>query len=65
MDDLRQEMESNPPLPGSYVAKKGDLCTARFSDDNQWYRAKIEKIEGSNATVLFVDYGNVSPMFVG
>ncbi|KAH9499055.1 nuclease domain-containing protein [Bulinus truncatus] len=58
MDDLRQEMEANPPLPGSYTARKGDLCIARFSQDDQWYRAKIEKIEGSTATVLFIDYGN-------
>ncbi|CAL1537379.1 unnamed protein product [Lymnaea stagnalis] len=58
MEDLRQEMESNPPLPGAYTARKGEVCAARFSQDNQWYRAKIEKIEGSTASVLFVDYGN-------
>lgn len=58
MNDLRQEMESNPPLPGAYTPKKGDLCASRFSQDNQWYRAKIEKIEGGKATVFFIDYGN-------
>lgn len=30
----------------------------RFSEDNEWYRAKIERIQGSNATVFYVDYGN-------
>lgn len=60
MDDLRQEMESNPPLPGAYVPRKGDVCAARFSQDDQWYRARLEKIEGSTATVCFIDYGNVS-----
>ena len=59
MDDLRQEMESNPPLPGAYTPKKGDMCASRFSQDNQWYRAKIEKLEGGKATVFFIDYGNV------
>ncbi|RUS90599.1 hypothetical protein EGW08_001596 [Elysia chlorotica] len=58
MEDLRQEMESNPPLPGAYTPKKGDMCASRFSQDNQWYRAKIEKIEGGKATVFFIDYGN-------
>lgn len=60
MDDLRQEMESNPPLPGAFTARKGETCAARFSQDNQWYRAKVEKVEGNTATVLFLDYGNVS-----
>ncbi|BFZ25083.1 hypothetical protein BsWGS_28122 [Bradybaena similaris] len=58
MDDLRQEMESNPPLPGAFTARKGETCAARFSQDNQWYRAKVEKVEGNTATVLFLDYGN-------
>lgn len=33
-------------------------CCAKFSDDGGWYRAKIIKVEGSNVTVEFVDYGN-------
>ncbi|GFO47277.1 staphylococcal nuclease domain-containing protein 1-like [Plakobranchus ocellatus] len=58
MDDLRQEMDSNPPLPGAYTPKKGDMCASRFSQDGQWYRAKVEKVEGGKATVFFIDYGN-------
>lgn len=58
MEDLRSEMESNPPLPGAYTPKKGDKCAAQFSQDGMWYRAKVEKVEGSDATVFFVDYGN-------
>ena len=34
MADLHNELSSNPPLPGSYAAKKGDLCAALFVDDN-------------------------------
>lgn len=30
----------------------------RFTEDNEWYRAKIERVQGSNATVFYVDYGN-------
>ena len=36
MDDLHTELSSNPPLPGSYTARKGDLCAALFVDNN-WY----------------------------
>lgn len=64
MEDLRSEMEEHPPLRGSYQPRKGDQCAARFSQDRMWYRAKIEKIEGSMATVFFIDYGNVSILFI-
>ena len=36
MDDLHNELSTNPPLPGSYTARKGDLCAALFVDNN-WY----------------------------
>jgi len=55
---LRQELEANPPLPGAYTPKKGDLCAAKFVEDNLWYRAKVEKTHGGKAQVLYVDYGN-------
>ncbi|XP_062586352.1 staphylococcal nuclease domain-containing protein 1-like [Saccostrea cucullata] len=58
MDQLRQDMEANPPLPGAYTPKRNDLCAAKFSQDNEWYRAKVEKVEGSKVTLLYVDYGN-------
>ena len=35
----------------------GDLCAAKYVDD-QWYRAKVEKLAGADATILYVDYGN-------
>lgn len=58
MSKLRQEFQTSPPLPGAYTAKRNDLCAAQFTEDNEWYRAKIERIQGSNAVVLYVDYGN-------
>ncbi|XP_041351228.1 staphylococcal nuclease domain-containing protein 1-like [Gigantopelta aegis] len=62
MEQLHKEMECNPPLPGAYTPTKGELCAARFSQDKQWYRGKIEKIEGSKVTVMFIDYGNKETM---
>ncbi|XP_031552715.1 staphylococcal nuclease domain-containing protein 1-like [Actinia tenebrosa] len=57
MTDLHTELSSNPPLPGSYTPKKGDLCAAQFVDDS-WYRARIDSIKGKDITVFYVDYGN-------
>ncbi|XP_026273804.1 staphylococcal nuclease domain-containing protein 1 [Frankliniella occidentalis] len=58
MAKIRQEFTANPPLPGAYQPKKGDVCAAKFVDD-EWYRAKVEKVEkGGNVSVLYMDYGN-------
>lgn len=35
MEQLREEMESNPPLQGAYTPKKGELCAAKF-EDGEW-----------------------------
>merc|ERR1712227_936492 len=57
MDNLREEFSTNPPLAGAYQPKKNDLCAAKFVDD-QWYRAKVEKITANEAQVMYIDYGN-------
>ncbi|CAK9800681.1 Maternal protein tudor [Anthophora plagiata] len=36
----------------------GAYCIAQYSEDLKWYRAIITSVEGNNATVQFVDYGN-------
>jgi len=59
MNDLRRELREKPPLSGAYTPKKGDLCVARYTADNEWYRAKVEKIlPDHQVSVLFIDYGN-------
>jgi len=59
LTELREELTSNPPLPGAYKPTKGDLVVAKFSADELWYRARIEKIVSNNEIqVLYVDYGN-------
>lgn len=58
MQNLRQEFTNSPPLIASYTPKKGDLCAARFSDDGLWYRARVDKIQGSQISITYVDYGN-------
>jgi len=57
MDQMRAEMTSNPPLPGAFTAKKGELCAAKFVD-GEWYRARVEKIDKNKISLLYVDFGN-------
>ena len=58
MTKLRQDFKASPPVTGSYNPRRGDLCAAKFSEDEEWYRAKIEKVEGGKATIRYIDYGN-------
>jgi len=57
MKQIREEFVASPPLAGVYQPKKGDLCAAKYVD-NEWYRAKVEKVTGGDVSVLYVDYGN-------
>lgn len=58
MAKIRQDFSTNSPLPGAYTPKRGDICAALYSEDKQWYRARVEKISGSEASVFYIDYGN-------
>ncbi|XP_054015370.1 staphylococcal nuclease domain-containing protein 1 [Hylaeus anthracinus] len=58
LSQLRQELSSNPPLPGAYKPVRGDLAVAKFTGDDQWYRVKTEKVFGTNVSVFYIDYGN-------
>lgn len=55
---LRQEFQANPPLPGAFTPRRGDICAAKFTVDDEWYRVKVEKVQGGNAHVHYIDYGN-------
>lgn len=58
MTKLRQDFKASPPVTGSYNPKRDDLCAAKFSEDEEWYRAKIESMSGGKATIRYIDYGN-------
>lgn len=57
MEQLRSDLSANPPLVGAFKPSKGALCVAKFSD-GLWYRAKVEKVDGGNVHVLYIDFGN-------
>jgi staphylococcal nuclease domain-containing protein 1 len=62
-NQLRAEIEARPPVTGAYTPKVGELCVAKFSMDEEWYRAKVLSVDKKNTdsadvTVMFIDYGN-------
>ncbi len=36
----------------------GQMCCAKYAEDESWYRARVMSVEGENIEVYFVDYGN-------
>lgn len=46
------------PLPGP--PKAGDFVAAKFTADNDWYRAKVRRVDrdAKKVEVVYIDYGN-------
>jgi staphylococcal nuclease domain-containing protein 1 len=49
---------NDTPLPGP--PKAGDFVSAKFSEDGEWYRAKVRRNdrEKQQAEVVYIDFGN-------
>ena len=45
-------------MDGAFEPKVGAVCCARFTEDNEWYRAKVKARSADGITVFFLDYGN-------
>lgn len=58
LTEMREELNANPPLPGSFAPQKNDYVAAKYSLDGDWYRARVDKVAGNTAVVTFIDYGN-------
>ncbi|KAL5036080.1 hypothetical protein BDV3_004817 [Batrachochytrium dendrobatidis] len=42
-----------------FALKAGDYCSAQFTVDKCWYRARVCKLNGANSyTIVYIDYGN-------
>ena len=65
MNDLNLHYLQLSETEGCLVSpSSGQLCVARYSEDEQWYRATVESVSVNNLAVHFIDYGNsetVSP----
>ena len=60
MKDFSLHHKTAGPAPAGFTPKGGDLVSAKFSNDGQWYRAKVKKSSAvkKEAQVTFIDYGN-------
>ena len=49
---------NDQPLPGP--PKVGDIVAAKFTLDDQWYRARVRRVDrdAKNADLTYLDYGN-------
>ncbi|PGH19674.1 hypothetical protein AJ80_03829 [Polytolypa hystricis UAMH7299] len=49
---------NDKPLPGP--PKAGDLVAAKFTEDNEWYRARVRRNDrdAKKSDVVYIDYGN-------
>lgn len=58
--DLLQRLYDfyNDTEPVEHDWKTADFCCAKSVNDEQWYRAKILKLEDEEINVQYVDYGN-------
>ena len=63
LDAMMEELAgavSGGGLEGLESVCPGTHCLAQFSDDNEWYRARVQSVSGNGTDVVvhFVDYGN-------
>lgn len=47
--------------PADFAPTKGSIVCALFSEDNQWYRARIENVSvrANRYSIQYIDFGNV------
>jgi staphylococcal nuclease domain-containing protein 1 len=62
MADLGNHHKNNSSAPENWKPRVNETVSAKFTEDNQWYRAKVIRhiAESKSIEVLYVDYGNVS-----
>ncbi|GAA5961162.1 hypothetical protein JCM3765_001249 [Sporobolomyces pararoseus] len=60
MSELTLFHQSSDVTPAGFTPRSGELVSAKFSADGQWYRAKVRKSNPGKkeAEVLYIDYGN-------
>ena len=59
MMQLFEELAKIEPSPLRSSCKPGDVVCARFSADDNWYRAIVLELTPEGANVRFLDYGNM------
>ncbi|KAI8137141.1 hypothetical protein BJV82DRAFT_636668 [Fennellomyces sp. T-0311] len=58
MYELSQYHVSRGTTDGPHKPRVGDVVSAKFTEDDSWYRAKVRRVAGGSVDVLYIDYGN-------
>lgn len=62
LDDLESFQEQlqivAPSFPALCDKRVGQICVAKYSLDNCWYRAKIIDSDGDTTSIQYIDFGN-------
>lgn len=61
MSDLGIHHKNASSAPENWKPRVNETVSAKFTEDNQWYRAKVVRNvpESKSVEVVYVDYGNV------
>ncbi|KAF9094118.1 hypothetical protein BGX23_002501 [Mortierella sp. AD031] len=60
MSELGIHHKNASTAPESWKPRAGEIVSAKFTEDDQWYRAKVLRNvpESKSVEVIYVDYGN-------
>ncbi|KAI9318980.1 hypothetical protein BX666DRAFT_1876151 [Dichotomocladium elegans] len=58
MREMSQYHTSRGSMDSGHKPRVGDLISARFTEDDSWYRAKVRRVSTSGVEVIYIDYGN-------
>ncbi|KAI9018776.1 hypothetical protein CLU79DRAFT_705430 [Phycomyces nitens] len=60
LEDLMTELSKyqNGRPNESIRPRVGEIVSAKFTEDDGWYRAKVRKVSPAGVDVLYIDYGN-------
>ncbi|KAI8078174.1 uncharacterized protein B0P05DRAFT_604058 [Gilbertella persicaria] len=57
MTELGQYQNSRPADP-AFKPRVGENVSAKFTEDNCWYRGRVRRVSHEGIEVLYIDYGN-------
>jgi len=58
LSSLMQRIREVDRKPVNFMPRINQMCLARFSQDNNLYRAIVRKINNGECNVFYIDYGN-------
>jgi len=58
LETLMKNLATQENTDANHHPKQGELVRAKFTADDNYYRAKVLSVKGSEYEVLYVDYGN-------